>query len=176
MPNVSVVNLILMLPASGVDISGRNDLWATLERGSRAIERWYQAQGERVLMVQPEMVCQDFDLGDLNPWSEVRTHLGARGCDFDVADPAVPNRRLEQYLVYLAGWQPATPVAAHGGMGLAVIGEAWYALTKQGEDGQDTANAIAAHEIGHSLYGDTHNPDPAKLMSLGAKPLSMQSL
>ncbi|MSQ09417.1 MAG: hypothetical protein EXR52_00190 [Dehalococcoidia bacterium] len=132
MPSVSVVNLVLLLPASGVDISGRNDLWATLERGSRAIERWYQAQGERVLLVQPEMVSHDFDLSDLNPWSEVLTHLRARGYNFDVADPAVPNRRLEQYLVYLAGWQPATSVAAHGGMRLAVLGEAWYALAKQG--------------------------------------------
>jgi hypothetical protein len=135
---------VLLLPADGVDVQGRDDLLSVLMGWCRPLEEWFELQSQPVHLMTPTMVSANLDLGAENPWNRVREALYEHPMDGE-----------HQTLCWLAGWDHPS-YSGWSAPGLALIGDLFYRLHKRG----DAQYALygPAHEIGHAL-GYRHQID-----------------
>ncbi len=143
---------VVLLPESGIDVDGRNDLAGVMHDWLRPIEDWYErqarlTQNSRLVVhlrdIQLEREAIDLSLD--NPHATVLNALQERGYPFG------PD---EMTLVYLAGWNNAV-FGGWGGFGLGLVGDFFYRMAKA-PSGFQVGIWGAAHEMAHCLVSLRH--------------------
>ena len=142
---IAVIQPILLLPASGIDVQGRNDLYGLATQVLRPLEEFWERNGQLALLRTPTIETADFDLVDAYPWDNLQDYFIRQG-------RAVTES--EHVLVFLAGWTHPR-WAGWGGNGIALVGDYFFQLARGG-DSFDAAAGLAAHELGHTFRGAGH--------------------